>query len=114
PWKAPGKARQGRRQMGDLLIRGGTVIDGTGAPARRADIRVRGNRIAEIGQDLALEGEQVIDAAGAVVTPGFIDSHTHFDATIYWDPMLDPMPQHGVTTVVAGNCSLGLAPVRPG
>jgi N-acyl-D-amino-acid deacylase len=99
--------------MGNLLIRGGTVIDGTGTAGRKVDVRVRDDRIAEIGLDLAGEGEQVIDAAGAVVAPGFIDSHTHFDATIYWDPMLDPMPQHGVTTVVGGNCSLGLAPIRP-
>lgn len=99
--------------MADLLIKGGTVIDGTGAAGREADVRVRDGRIAEIAPDLDGEGEQVIDATGLVVTPGFIDSHTHFDATIYWDPMLDPMPQHGVTTVVGGNCSLGLAPVRP-
>jgi len=99
--------------MGNLLIKNGTVIDGTGAAGRKLDVRVRDGRIAEIGPDLAGEGEQVIDAAGAVVAPGFIDSHTHYDATIYWDPMLDPMPQHGVTTVVGGNCSLGLAPIRP-
>ena len=96
-----------------LLIVNGLVVDGTGAPARQADVRIRDGRIAEIGSGLAAQGEQVIDAAGAVVAPGFIDSHTHYDATIYWDPMLDPMPQHGVTTVVAGNCSLGLAPMRP-
>jgi len=99
--------------MGNLLIRGGTVIDGTGAPGRDADVRVTDGRIAEIGPALAASGEQEIDATGLLVTPGFIDSHTHFDATIYWDPMLDPMPQHGITTVVAGNCSLGLAPIRP-
>lgn len=99
--------------MTGLLIRGGTLVDGTGAPGRAADIRVRNGRIAEIGASLEPQGEQVIDATGAIVAPGFIDSHTHFDATIYWDPMLDPMPQHGVTTVVAGNCSLSLAPIRP-
>lgn len=99
--------------MGNLLITGGKVIDGTGAPARLADIRIRNGRIAEVAPGLSSQGETAIDATGAVVTPGFINSHTHFDATIYWDPMCDPMPQHGVTTVVAGNCSLGLAPVRP-
>jgi N-acyl-D-aspartate/D-glutamate deacylase len=99
--------------MGDLLIKGGTLIDGTGAGARKADLRVRDGRIAEVGPELAANGEREIDASGLVVTPGFIDSHTHYDATIYWDPMLDPMAQHGVTTVVGGNCSLGLAPIRP-
>lgn len=99
--------------MSDLLITRGLVIDGTGAPGRMADVRIRNGRVAEIAPDLQPLGEPVIDAAGAVVAPGFIDSHTHFDATIYWDPLCDPMPQHGVTSVVAGNCSLGLAPVRP-
>jgi N-acyl-D-aspartate/D-glutamate deacylase len=98
--------------MTALLIKNGLVIDGTGAPGRLADVRIRDGRIDEIAPDLAAHGERIIDAAGAVVAPGFIDSHTHFDATIYWDPRLDPMAQHGVTTVVAGNCSLGLAPMR--
>lgn len=100
--------------MADLLIKGGVVIDGTGSPGLASDIRVRDGRTVEIGPNLSRGSERVIDAAGAVVTPGFIDSHTHFDATIYWDPMCDPMPQHGITTIVAGNCSLGLAPIRPG
>jgi len=98
--------------MGNLLIKGGKLVDGTGASARYADIRVRGGLIEEIGPDLDPCDEAIIDAAGAIVAPGFIDSHTHFDATIFWDPICDPMPQHGVTTVVAGNCSLGLAPIR--
>src|SRR6201981_44680 len=100
--------------MSDLLVRGGLVVDGTGTPARAADVRVRGGRIAEIGPGLRPDGEQVLDAGGAYVTPGFIDIHTHFDPAVFWDPMCDPMPQHGVTTVLAGNCSLSLAPVRPG
>ena len=99
--------------MSDLIIKAGLVVDGTGAHAQRLDIRVRGGRITEMAANLRSDGETVIDAGGAIVAPGFIDSHTHYDATIYWDPMLDPMPQHGVTTVVIGNCSLGLAPMRP-
>ena len=66
------------------------------------------------GPALRPDGERVLDAAGAYVTPGFIDIHTHFDPTVFWDPLCDPMPQHGVTTVLVGNCSLSLAPVRPG
>jgi N-acyl-D-aspartate/D-glutamate deacylase len=99
--------------MNDLLIRNGTVIDGSGAAGRRADVRIRAGRIAEIAPDLCAEGESVLDASGAFVAPGFIDSHTHLDATIFWDAACDPMPQHGVTTVAVGNCSLGFAPLRP-
>ena len=99
--------------MGDLLVRGGMLVDGTGAPARAADARIRGGRVAEIGPGLRRDGEQVIDASGGYVTPGFIDIHTHFDPTLFWDPLCDPMPQHGVTSVLVGNCSLSLAPVRP-
>jgi N-acyl-D-aspartate/D-glutamate deacylase len=98
--------------MGDLLIRGGRVIDGTGAPSFAADIRVKGGRITEVGPRLRPEGETVLDASGAVVAPGFIDTHTHFDPSVFWDPSADPMPQHGVTTVLTGNCSLSLAPLR--
>jgi len=96
---------------GDMLIRGGEVIDGTGAPAVRADVRVRGGRIVEVGPGLAPDGEPEHDATGAVVTPGFIDTHAHTDATVFWDPALDPEPQHGVTTMLIGNCSLSLFPV---
>jgi N-acyl-D-aspartate/D-glutamate deacylase len=99
--------------MDDLLVRGGLVVDGTGAAGRPADVRVRGGRIAEIGPGLRPDGERVLDASGGYVTPGFIDIHTHFDPTVFWDPLCDPMPQHGVTTVLVGNCSLSLAPVRP-
>ncbi len=97
---------------GDLLVRGGTLVDGTGAPARPGDVRVRSGRVAEIGTNLAPDGETEIDAGDAYVAPGFIDCHTHYDPSVWWDPLVDPMPQHGVTTVVTGNCSLSLAPVH--
>ena len=96
-----------------LLIQGGDVIDGTGAPRRRADVRIRDGRIAEIGPDLTPDGEQLIDANGAVVTPGFIDTHAHTDPQVFWDPRLDPDPLHGVTTMLVGNCSLSLYPASP-
>ncbi len=99
--------------MGDLPVRGGTVLDGTGGPGRRGDVRVRDGSIVEVGEGLRPDGEQVVDAAGACVAPGFIDNHTHYDPTLWWDPACDPMPQHGVTSVLTGNCSLSLAPMRP-
>jgi N-acyl-D-aspartate/D-glutamate deacylase len=98
--------------MTDLLIRGGTVVDGTGGPARVADVRISNGLIAEVGAGLRPDREREIDATGAYVSPGFIDAHTHFDPTVFWDPLCDPTPQHGVTSVLFGNCSLSLAPVR--
>ena len=98
---------------GDLLVRGGTLVDGTAtAQATRADVRVRDRVIVEVGANLEPDGEPEIDAGGAIVAPGFIDCHTHYDPSVWWDPLVDPMPQHGVTTVVTGNCSLSLTPVR--
>lgn len=96
---------------GDLLIRGGDVVDGTGAPAVRADVRVRDGRIVEVGPALSPDGETTVDAGGAVVAPGFIDSHAHTDPQVFWDAGLDPEPLHGVTTMLVGNCSLSLYPV---
>src|SRR3984893_8511955 len=95
----------------DLLVRGGNVVDGTGSAAVRADVRIRGGRIAEIGAGLRPDGENEFDASGAVVTPGFIDTHAHVDPQVFWDASLDPEPQHGVTTMLVGNCSLSLYPV---
>ena len=95
----------------DLVIRGGTVVDGTGAPARTADVAITGDRIEEVGR---VDGaaKRTIDADGLLVTPGFVDIHTHYDGQITWDPLLTPTCWHGVTTVVMGNCGVGFAPAR--
>jgi N-acyl-D-aspartate/D-glutamate deacylase len=94
------------------LIKGGTVVDGTGKPPYSADVRIDGETIVEIAPGLAAQaGERVIDAAGCYVTPGFIESHTHFDAPMWWQPDLDPLPGHGVTTIISGNCGFSAAPV---
>src|SRR6202165_4991046 len=96
----------------DLLIRNGMVIDGTGAPARRADIAIAGGCIAEIGS-ISGSAKKVIDAKDLAVAPGFIDPHTHYDAQICWDGAVTPSSWHGVTSVVMGNCGVGIAPCRP-
>ncbi len=101
------------QQARDLLIRGGTVVDGTGAPARRADLRLRAGAIAEIDADLEPGAdERVFDATGCTVAPGFIESHTHYDGAMWWQPDLDPLPGYGVSTVVMGNCGFALAPLH--
>jgi N-acyl-D-amino-acid deacylase len=96
----------------DLLIKNGTVIDGTGAPRRHADIAVKDGKIAEIGK-INDGATKTIDAADCIVSPGFVDPHTHYDAQICWDPAITPSCWHGVTSVVMGNCGVGIAPCLP-
>ena len=98
--------------MYDLVIRNGKLIDGTGGPARVADVAVKDGLIAAVGADLG-PALRTIDATGLIVTPGFVDMHTHFDAQATWDPYLTPSSWHGVTTVVMGNCGVGFAPAAP-
>ncbi|MGD9792880.1 MAG: amidohydrolase family protein [Acidimicrobiia bacterium] len=97
--------------MFDLIIRGGDVIDGTGAPRRRTDLGINGQRIAAIGDLSSAEATSIIDATGRVVTPGFVDVHTHIDAQAFWDTTLSPSPLHGITTVIAGNCGFSISPL---
>lgn len=99
--------------MDDIVIRGGDVVDGTGAGPRRADVAVDGERVTEVGL-VAEKGHREIDAAGRIVTPGFVDIHTHLDAQLFWDPDASSSCWHGVTTVILGNCGVTFAPVRPG
>lgn len=103
-----------RAMAHDLVIRGGTVVDGTGAPARRADVAVDGDRITAVGEVDAGGAARVIDAEGRLVTPGFVDLHSHLDAQVGWDPAMTSSCWHGITSVVMGNCGMTFAPVRPG
>jgi N-acyl-D-aspartate/D-glutamate deacylase len=98
--------------MYDLVISGGTVVDGTGSPPYSADVAVQDGRIVEIGQ-ISGEARGRIDADGALVAPGWVDVHTHYDGRVTWDDALEPSASNGVTTLVMGNCGVGFAPVRP-
>ncbi|HEY5149435.1 MAG TPA: amidohydrolase family protein [Mycobacterium sp.] len=106
--------------MYDLTITGGTVVDGTGDKPVKADIGIKDGKIVEVrrrdGDDAGLQGDaaQTIDATGRIVTPGFVDIHTHYDGQVSWDGLLEPSSMHGVTTVIGGNCGVGFAPVQPG
>ena len=99
--------------MADLIIRNGIVVDGSGAPGVRADVAVTDGVVTEVGPDLDGPATREIDAEGAIVTPGFIDIHTHFDGQVTWDPVVAPSSLHGVTTIAMGNCGVGFAPAAP-
>lgn len=95
------------------LIKNGTIVDGTGAPGFRGDLRVRHGRIAQIAPVLEVEGgERVIDASGCFVTPGFIEQHNHWDAGVWWAPLMEPFSAYGVTTSINGNCGFSRLPTR--
>ena len=97
--------------MHDIVIRGGTIVDGTGTQSYTGDVAIDGDKIAQIGGK-AGPGKREIDANGQLVTPGWVDIHTHYDGQATWDPVLAPSSWHGVTTVLMGNCGVGFAPVR--
>ena len=97
----------------DLLVKNGRLIDGSGMPSFRGDVGIRNGLIVELGK-LSGPADRVIDADGLAVSPGFVDNHCHYDAQVTWDPLCTFSCYHGATTVVIGNCSLAVAPVRPG
>ena len=99
--------------MFDLVIRGGKIVDGTGAPSFVGDVAIKAGVIVKVGGDLG-PGKEEINAAGNIVCPGFVDTHTHYDGQVTWDLHLTPSSWHGVTTAIMGNCGMGFAPVRPG
>ncbi len=97
----------------DVVIKGGTVIDGLRTPRYKADVGIAGGRVVAIGRVDASEGREVVDASRKVVAPGFVDLHTHYDSQVFWDPWCTMSSWHGVTSVVIGNCGFGFAPCRP-
>src|SRR6476660_8352002 len=99
--------------MHDLIIRGGTVVDGTGGPVQQADVAIDDGIITEVGEVVG-QATRELDADGLLVLPGWVDIHTHYDGQVTWDPEVTPSSWHGATTVVMGNCGVGFAPVRPG
>jgi N-acyl-D-aspartate/D-glutamate deacylase len=109
---AGNKAKE-EQAMRDLIIRGGTIVDGSGVAPYVGDIAIDGERIVEVGE-VAGEGRREIDATGLLVTPGWVDIHTHYDGQATWDPVMAPSSWHGVTTAIMGNCGVGFAPVKPG
>jgi N-acyl-D-aspartate/D-glutamate deacylase len=98
----------------DLVIRGGRIVDGSGAPPFVGDVAIKNGKILAVGPRLPVEGTAEIDATGHTVTPGFVDIHSHYDGQATWDPYMTPTSYHGVTTTVFGNCGVGFAPIRPG
>jgi len=100
--------------MLDYVIKGGTIVDGSGDARRQGDVGVRDGLIVEVGGSITESAREVIDADGAIVTPGWVDVHTHYDGQVSWDEVMDPSAGNGATTIVMGNCGVGFAPVRPG
>src|SRR5690242_19338867 len=96
----------------DIVIKGGTIVDGTGKQRFDGDLAVIGDKVAEIGH-VNSSAKEVIDARGFIVAPGFVDPHTHYDAQICWDPLITSSSWHGITSVVMGNCGVGIAPCKP-
>src|SRR5262249_25435896 len=112
---AASEPQEGLRIMSvDLVLRGGTVVDGTGRSSFAADVAIDDGRITAIEPRVTESATRTIDASGSVVAPGFIDIHTHHDAQLIWDPALASSSRHGITTVIEGNCGFTVAPVRPG